>query len=120
MADLDFYTRKEDMSKYVPDILEIGDEASLLLIQIENLLFTDKAQVLGQHDFGINLHDLLFTLVKNGNEIKNVIMEQIYSYCPLAPKYSVNVDVSFVTDKNRDVALIDIFLNDKRAMGVLI
>lgn len=120
MADFDFYTRKEDMSKYIPDVLEIGDEASLLLIQIENLLFTDKTQVIGQPDFGINLHDLLFTFVKNGSEIKSTIMEQIYSYCPLAPKYNVNVDVSFAIDGTRDIAFIDIYLNDKRAMGVLI
>lgn len=118
--DLDFYTRKEDQSKYINDVLEIDDELSILITQIENLLFTRKTQILGQKDFGINLEDLLFTLKKNESEIKTAVLNQIYAYCPLAVKYRVDVAVIFQKTAVRDVAYIDIFVKDSRIIGILI
>lgn len=120
MADLDFYTRQESSSEYVNDILEVSDERSILIEQIENILFTRKGDVLGQPDFGVNLEDLLFTLTRNQSEIKSSILNQIYSYCPLALKYSVDVDVTFKKTVNRDLGFIDIIINDQRLFGVLI
>ena len=41
------------------------DELSMLVTQIETCLFTQKTDVLGQNDFGVNLEDLIFTFKKN-------------------------------------------------------
>ena len=49
--DLDFYTRYEDESRYINDVLEISDELSMLMTQIETCLFTQKGNVIGQNDF---------------------------------------------------------------------
>ena len=116
----DFYTRNDNTQYYMSDILEISDELSELVLQIETCLFTRKQQVLGQHDFGINLEDLVFTLRKNESEIKNKVLNQIYSYCPLAPKYKVNVNIVFLSTEFRDVGYIDIIITDTKVMAIAI
>ena len=120
MANIDFYTRKEDLSKYVADILEITDEVSILITQIESVLFTQKNQVLGQQNFGINLENLLFTFKKNESELTSEIKNQIYAYCPLAQKYNVDIDVSFKQTDVRDIGLINIYIKDRRPFSILI
>ena len=120
MPNPDFYTRNEDQTRYANDVLDISDEISILLEQIENILFTRKTQVLGQKDFGVNLEDLLFTLNRNDGEIKSALLNQIYSYCPLALKYKVDVAILFQATSERDIAYIDIILNGKKAIGVII
>jgi len=120
MPDLDFYTRNEDQSRFINDILEIDDELSILITQIENILFTRKQQVLGQRDFGVNLEDLLFTLHKNEAEIKSAVIHQIYSYCPLALKYKVDVSIVFQKTANRDIGYIDIEIDGRSAFALLI
>jgi hypothetical protein len=117
--DLDFYTREITNQDYVPGILEVPDEVSQLIIQIETCLFTSQTQVIGQEKFGINLEDLIFTFSKNQAEIKSKILDQIYMYCPLAPKYNVDVDVVFINTELRDVCLIDIYVEDKRSISLL-
>jgi hypothetical protein len=119
MADTDFYTRREDQSMYVNDILEVDDEISLLIEQIENVLFTRKTQVIGQKNFGLNLEELLFSLRRNEAELKTTMLQQIYDYCPLAAKYKVDVAVIFQKAATRDVAYIDIYINDRRTFGVI-
>ena len=37
----DIYTRTDDMLNYQPDLLEVDDDISLLILQLENLLFTE-------------------------------------------------------------------------------
>ena len=59
-----------------------SDEISLLIAQIENVLFTRKTQVLGQKDYGVNLEDLLFSLRRNEGEIKSTVLRQVYAGCP--------------------------------------
>jgi len=118
--DLDFYTRYEDESRYINDVLEISDELSMLITQIETCLFTQKGDVIGQNDFGINLEDLIFTFKKNGAEIKSTILTQIYTYCPLAPKYSVDVSVIFKATSLRDIGFIEVIMNDQRSFSIVI
>jgi len=118
--DLDFYTRSENDTIYVVDVLELSDELSILMTQIETCLFTQKGDVIGQRDFGVNLEDLIFTFTKNEAEIKSVLLNQIYSYCPLASKYRVDISVIFKKSDQRDVGYIDVIINDTRTFGVLI
>jgi hypothetical protein len=119
-VNTDFYCRYEDYNKYIVDVYEITDELSILLTQIEDCLFTQKNQVLGYHEFGVNLEDLMFTLKRNESEIKNKILDQIYAYCPLASKYAVDVKLIFQKTETRDIGFIDIIINDSRAIGLII
>jgi phage baseplate assembly protein W len=60
---IDIYSRGVDENKFSPNIVEVTDELSQLILKIENILFTRKGDVLGVPDFGCNLDDLVFSLV---------------------------------------------------------
>lgn len=115
----DFYLRKED-SNVVQDVLEIKDEISLLLTQIEMCLFTDKNEVIGQNNFGMNLQDSIFTFQLNESDLQEKILKEIYTHCPLSYKYDVNVVVNFTKNEIRDICLLDIVVNGESLIGILI
>lgn len=114
----DFYTR--DILPNTTLLLEVSDEISLLIEQIECILFTKTKSVIGNSNFGVDLEDLLFTLNANEGQIKSKITSQINSYCPLASKYSVEIDVNFIKDVDRDIGIIDIYIDARKTLTVLL
>lgn len=117
---LDIYNRDDKVRKYDPTVLEVSDDLSFLLLQIEMLLFTKPGEVIGSNKMGINLESLLFSLNVSQSQIIQKINNQILTYCPLAHNYSVNADVNFIKEYNRDIAIVDIIINDERLLSVLI
>lgn len=115
----DIYTRDETAPKYDPLRLEVDDKLSQLIIKIENVLFTRKTEVLGDPNFGANLDDLIFSLVFNENTIANNINKQIQTYCQPGGEFGINTQVQFFKTPERNGALIDIFINERRVLGVL-
>jgi len=115
----DIYIRTEGDPGFIPGILEVEDELSMLLLQIEVLLFTRKGDVLGEHRMGINLEDYLYTLGSSASQLNSIINEQIGAYCPLSRQYGVSVDTKFFKGTERDIAVIDIILSDGRSVGII-
>lgn len=97
-----------------------NSEIAQLMTQIETILFTNKREVLGKPQFGCNLEDLVYSLNYNNNEIKETIDEQIAMFCPLASKYNVSSEVSFVKGTARDIAYIDITIDSRYLLQVYI
>jgi phage baseplate assembly protein W len=118
---IDIYSRGEDENKYSPNIIEVTDGLSQLILKIENALFTRKGEVLGVPDFGCNLEDLVFSLVVNASVIEQKISSQIQSYCLLDYdiRFKVNTKVSFFETDSRNGALVDIYINQNRVIGAL-
>jgi len=116
----DIYSRDVDAPKYQASRLEVDDELDDLIIKIDNCLFTRRGEVLGAPDFGCNLDDLIFSLVNNEEVIRNKIGEQIVAYCLTGyDGLSVDVQVKFFASAERNGCFIDIFVEDKRVVGVL-
>jgi hypothetical protein len=118
----DIYTRDVSSDKYDPLRLEVDDSLSDLIIKIENTLFTTKGAVLGVPDFGCNLDELIFTLVLNESSIERRINNQIASYClngDGTQEFDVNAQVQFFSTLERDGALVDIYINQRRVIGML-
>ena len=117
----DFYSRDEEAPKYDPNRLEVNDELSVLILKIENVLFTRKGEVMGVADFGCNLSDLVFSLVINESVIQERINRQIQSYClqNFSSDYNIDTRVSFYSTESYNGALVDIFINDTRVIGAL-
>jgi hypothetical protein len=116
----DIYSRNDKESKFSPNIIEVTDELSQLILKIENVLFTRKGEVLGVPDFGCNLDDLIFSLVLNESVIQQRINSQIQSYClPNSDKFGIDTKVSFFQSDGRNGALVDIFINETRVIGAL-
>ena len=116
----EIYTRDEGARKYDSTMLEVSDQVSFLILSIENLLFTRKKEVLGFPNMGINLEDMLFSLNANNSDIKSAVAIQIYGYCPLAALYKVEVDVKFFNGTNRDICVIDIFVDGRKSISAVL
>ena len=118
---IDIYSRGvEDTNKDINETLELTDPESLLIIQIENIFFTKKNEVIGQNEFGLNLEDLLFSFNSNEGDIKSKIVSQIRSYCPLSSMYPIDVKVRFVKGTERDMGIIDLYISQKKALTYLL
>ena len=118
--DLDFYTRNIDNITQSQIELDITDDLSLFIVQIENILFSEKRDVIGQEDYGLNLYDLLFTFNKSEMDIKKLIFDNIQLYCPMAQIYKVSIDVKFYNGGTRDIAMINIYIEDNRVIEILL
>jgi phage baseplate assembly protein W len=116
----DIYSRSLNENKFDPNIIEVTDELSQLILKIENVLFSRKGEVLGVPDFGCNLDDLIFSLVLNESVIQQKINSQIVAYClPDDTRFSIDTRVSFFQIEGRNGALVDIFINETRVIGAL-
>lgn len=118
----EFYTRDDSYQKYNENILELNDELSCLIMKIEQVLFTNKGEVLGVPEFGCNLDDMIFTLELNASFIKNNIKEQISTYCMNMDSpnhYNVEVEVSFFQNEERNGAIVNVFINEKKVISTL-
>ena len=116
----DIYSREIESPNYDPVRLEVNDSLSDLIIKIENMLFTRKGEVLGDTNFGANLDELIFTLVLNESSIQRRIETQIATYClNVVGDYTVNTQVQFFSTAERDGALVNIYVNQNRVIGML-
>jgi len=78
----DFVIRYPGHPKYEPNRIVEDDEVEVIVQKLEMLLFTNKGEVLGDLNIGINLEYYLWqTNVTTGN-LKNLVEEQISTYIP--------------------------------------
>lgn len=113
MANLrDFYTRTDGDPRYLNDRVEIGDELESAIQQVKMTLFTQKGEVLGEPDFGLNLDSYLFEYSVDPFNLSDEATSQINKYVAEARKRQITASPSLYPDdkSNRDilVLLIDI------------
>ena len=117
---MEFYIKNIGDPKYQSDKLQQDNEISMLLTQIETVLFTRQGDVLGNPDFGANLEDYVYEFQYNTYQIKTIVTRQISRYVPLASKYNVQVDVDFSEESDRYVMFLDITVDASVKMSILI
>lgn len=117
---MEFYVKTLGDPGFSSDKLQQDDELSMLLTQIETILFTRRGSVLGNPDFGANLEDYVYELQYNEYLIKRAINEQLNKYVPLSKKYPVSIEVDFTEELNRHVMFLDIRVDSKFQLGVYI
>jgi len=116
----ELYTRGPNDPNYKANQLETNDEIEMLLGQLRMILFTNRGEVLGAPDFGVNLEEALFSLDFNEYSLRSMLHDQIMKFCPLAEKYRVRFDVVFAKGTIRDICLIDIYVDGSKAFGILV
>jgi len=117
---MDIYTRIYGDVNFNPRQVEVNEELLELLIQIEMLFFTKKREVLGQHSLGMNLEELIYTLNASASNIEQLVDTQIKQYCPLASKYNIKVSCNFSKGTTRDIGVIDIYVDNRLLLGIII
>jgi hypothetical protein len=117
---MEFYVKEIGEPNFSPDKLQQDAELSMLMTQIETILFTRKGDVLGDLEFGASLEDYVYELRYNDFQLKKVINEQIAQYVPLAQKYSVDIQVDYAKEVDRHAVFLDITIDSRLQLGVYI
>lgn len=101
-------------------IMEVQTEVEVLKQQIAMILYTRKHDVLGNPMLGANIEDLIYSLRSTEGLIESTIMQQIGMFCPAANKYTVRARVNFFKGATRDIAVLDITIDDKTKFGLIL
>lgn len=117
----EIYIRDESDPYFEQGIIDYSNEMENIVSQIKMILGTRKGDVLGDYDFGVDLEYMVFNTKVAANKVKEKIDEQISMYVKHSPKITIETDVNFGdSGRGYDYAVIDIYVNGGKAIGLLI
>jgi hypothetical protein len=116
----EIYIRKPLKTNIHGDAVETNDELEIFLQQIEMTLSTRQTSVLGATDYGISLDYYLHTLNTNENELKDLISNQIKTYCTLEGKFSYKIDVEIFELETSNALVVDITVESDNLVRIVV
>lgn len=116
---VDVYLRLPNDPNYVASYVEVEDNVSNFVQQVEMILTTKPGEVLGFPDFGVNLDGYLWNNYVTSGTIKNDIRSQIRKYCPnYQAIIPYDISVQFVRGEIVDGIIIDIVIDGRKILGI--
>jgi len=116
----EIYTRDPEDINFKINVLDHSDPIESIITKIKMLFGTRQGQVIGDLNFGLGIEDLVFETRVNKIELEESIKRQIGQYVSEASKYSIIPSVSFGRAEGYDYCVIDVYINETKAFGVLI
>jgi hypothetical protein len=117
----EIYIRDKSDPYYEDNLIDFTDETESVITQIRVILGTEKGAVFGTPAFGINIEDYIFKTTLNATNICEDLDDQIEMYVYKGKNTTVSTDLKFGdSGKGYDYALLDIYINGKKAIGFLI
>lgn len=117
----DIYVRDPRDPNFKFGVLEHSDKIESIITKIKMILGTSQGQVLGDLNFGVGVEDLIFETRINRMQLEEKIKSQISQYMEESKDYKIDPRVSFGrAEEGYDYALIDIYINDQKTIGVLV
>ncbi len=110
----DFYILYKGHPRFNEDEI-IEDEVIEVIIQkYEMILFTSKGELLGDPDFGADLHRFLHETRVSGDFVKSEIINQIEKYILEISDINYQLDIRFTADPDnyQDMLFIDFKIKD--------
>ena len=117
---MELYIKAIGDPNFDADQLQADEDIQMLLTQIETLIFTNKGDVLGNPDFGLNIDDYVYSFRYNDTMLQGMIEAGISRYCPLSYKYPVSVTVEFTQETERNMVFIDITIDNRYGIGLYV
>ena len=95
MANIrDFYTRDENDPKFRPDQVEVYDDLEACITQVRMTLLTNKGEVLGEPDFGIQVEKYLFDF-----DLSDEANSQVGKYVSESKRRNITLSPYYVDDE---------------------
>ena len=116
----DIYIRNPEDPNYVYGVFDHDDAIESIISKIKMILGTRQGEVLGDVNFGVSIEDLVFETRINKFELEEQIRRQITQYVSEARQYDIRPKVSFGQTETYDYCVIDFFINNTKALGVLV
>jgi hypothetical protein len=117
---MELYIKTLGDPNYRDDQMQSDEEILMMLTQIETLVFTNKGEVMGDPEFGLNLEDYVYSFMYNDDMLRGVVNNAITQYIPLSAKYPVSVTVEYTTQSDRNAVYIDITIDNRYGIGLYI
>lgn len=114
----EIYFRDPSDNKYYSKGLEISNKMETLLSKLRMLLYTNRGEVLGEPDLGMDLDNYLFDNIIDVGEIKNNFYAQVAKFIPEHIDYSIDCSVSIQTDGVHNIAHLYITIDDQKVLGI--
>ena len=116
----EIYIRNPEDPNFALNVLSHSDPIESIISKIKMIFGTRQGQVLGDLNFGLGIEDLVFETRVNKIQLEEDIKRQIGQYISESAQYKITPSVSFGKADGYDYAIINIFINDTKAFGLLI
>ena len=115
----DFNIRGKNHPKYNSTRVLEDRTIEFVVQKLENVLFTNKGDVLGDTDFGANLEYYLWSTNVPVGKIENEIKIQIDSYIPELNTFQYTLSVEIYEGTTRDILQVNIKIKDTKVNFVV-
>ena len=116
----ELYTRSSEDPNFKYGLLEHSNSIESIITKVKMILGTRQGAVIGDLNFGVGIDDLIFETKINKMQLEEKIKMQFNQYISETADFKITPQVSFGKAEGYDYAVIDIFINDERAIGILI
>lgn len=116
----DFYMRTFGDPKYISNTYETTDEIEEAVSQIKMTLLTEKGEVLGEPDFGVNVNKYLFDFDIDPFSLSGEAEGQIDKYVTSSRKRDIQVRPGQFTDeRDRKVFVLSVNIKGSSSFALL-
>lgn len=118
---IEIYTKNaEDDSDFNDMLTDVTNDLHVYLNQIRNIFSAENGAVMGAAGMGVNLEEMIYEYSVSAKSLEKKIYEQIQQYCTLHYKFKTIVSAKFAKGTLRDVAFIDIIIDDVKQLELRI
>lgn len=108
----DLNIRDKKHPKFSPTRVEENRSIEFVIQKLENLLFTNKGDVLGDDNFGCDLEYYLWSTNVPVSKIESNVKEQIDQYIPELNSIGYTSNIQLYEGTVRDILLLDFKIKD--------
>ena len=116
----DLYIRNPEDPNYQFGILAHSDAIESIISKVRMIMGTRQGQIVGDLAFGVGIEDLIFESRINKTQLEEKINVQFERYISETSDFNIKPEVSFGKADGYDYAVIDIYINDERMIGLLV
>jgi hypothetical protein len=114
----EIYCRTNEDPGYNPNIIDTNSSLEGVLTKIRMILFTQRGEVMGASELGMNLEEMLFKFSFDEARVRGEFINQLYRFVPESSDFRVDLKVSFVPGTVRDLAYLNIYIDGTKYLGV--
>jgi hypothetical protein len=107
----DLVIRYPGHPKYEPGRIIEDSEVEVIVQKLEMILFTNKGEVLGDTNIGVNLEYYLWQTRVTTGSLKSKVIEQINTYIPELNELGYQFDLNLYEGTVRDILYLNFVIN---------
>jgi len=116
----DLYTRNPEDPNFRYGVLSHSDAIESIISKVRMLLGTRPGQIIGDLNFVLGIEDLIFETRINKMQLEEKIKSQFDQYISESSDFKITPSVSFGRADGYDYAVIDIYINSEKVIGIMV